>query len=47
MHHNISFRFADELSVDDTVLIESCNKLNSVKVINVSTLAMQGKKGRK
>ena len=38
----VSFRFADDISVGDEVLVETNNKLTPVKVIDVSTLVMEG-----
>ena len=37
----VSFRFADDISVGDEVLVETNNKLTPVKVIDVSTLVME------
>ena len=38
----ISFRFAGNIFVGDEVLVETNNKLTPVKVIDVSTLVMEG-----
>ena len=38
----VSFRFADDISVGDEVLVERNNKPTPLKVIDVSTLIMEG-----
>ena len=43
MHHNkCYFRFADQVTVGDEVLIQMNNYLTPGKVINVSSSDMQG-----
>ena len=38
----VSFRFADDISVGDEVLVETNNKLTPVKVVDVFTLVVEG-----
>ena len=39
---NILFRYADELSIGDEVLVQGNNKLTLEKVVNVSHISMRG-----
>ena len=41
-HQNISFRFADQLSIGDEVLVQRNYLLTPGKVINVSNIDMPG-----
>ena len=38
----LTFRYADQVSVTDEILVEGNNKVNPEKVTNVSTLILEG-----
>ena len=40
--HGISFRYADQLTVGDEVLVQEDNELIPVQVTNISSMTMQG-----
>ena len=40
---DLLFRYADQVSIDDEILVLRNNKLASMKVISVSKLTLQGK----
>ena len=40
---NKLFSFADQVSIGDEVLVQIIDQLNPAKVINVSTLLLQGR----
>ena len=40
-----SFRYAEEVSVHDEILVHDSEKLIPVKVISISSLSMQGNYG--
>ena len=39
---NVSFRFAEQISVGDEVIVPKCDDLTPAKVTNVSVITMQG-----
>ena len=41
-HNHLSVRYVDQLSIGEEVLVEENNELIAMKVINISSIIMQG-----